>query len=84
MVRWVQEMPVWAPPKPSREVFPTEVAHTADTVTIRFRRNYFSDVNGKVIAYSVRKLLILKSFLCRIRIFCCEIEILYLFLLLSR
>ena len=69
MVRWVQEMPVWAPPKPSREVFPTEVAHTADTVTIRFRRNYFSDVNGKVIAYSVRELHIFKYFLSNHNIF---------------
>ncbi len=53
MVRWTQEMPVWAPPKPVRTTVPTIVKHSANTVTVRFRRNYFSDVYGKVIAYAV-------------------------------
>ena len=52
-VRWEQQMPIWAPPPPNRDVFPTEISHTMTAVTIRFRRNYFSDVNGKVIAYAV-------------------------------
>lgn len=52
-VRWEQTMPIWAPPVPNRDVFPTEISHTMNTISIRFRRNYFSDVNGKVIAYTV-------------------------------
>lgn len=48
-----QEMPIWAPPVPNRDVFPTEISHSMNSVSIRFRRNYFSDVNGKVIAYAV-------------------------------
>jgi hypothetical protein len=46
-------MPIWAPPVPNRDVFPTEVEHGKGKVAVRFRRNYFSDVNGKVIAYAV-------------------------------
>ncbi len=53
-VRWEQQMPIWAPPVPPRDVFPTEIEHTHDSVAVRFRRNYFSDVNGKVVAYAVR------------------------------
>jgi receptor-type tyrosine-protein phosphatase beta len=52
-VRWEQRMPVWAPPVPNRDVFPTELEHAKETVAIRFRRNYFSDANGKVIAYAI-------------------------------
>ena len=46
-------MPIWAPPVPNRDVFPTELAHTATTISVRFRRNYFSDGNGQVVAYAV-------------------------------
>jgi cadherin 5 type 2 (VE-cadherin) len=46
-------MPIWAPPPPNKDVVPNEVAHTVNSITIRFRRNYFSDENGKVIAYAV-------------------------------
>lgn len=52
-VQWEQEMPIWAPPVPNKDVKPTDVSHNMNSITIRFRRNYFSDVNGKVIAYSV-------------------------------
>ena len=48
LVRWEQHMPVWAPPVPNRDVFPTELSHTATTISLRYRRNYFSDVNGQV------------------------------------
>jgi receptor-type tyrosine-protein phosphatase beta len=41
-------MPIWAPPVPNRDVFPTELSHAATTISVRFRRNYFSDVNGQV------------------------------------
>ena len=46
-------MPIWAPPVPNRDVFPTELGHTATTISVRFRRNYFSDGNGQVVAYAV-------------------------------
>ncbi len=52
-VQWAQAMPIWAPPPPNKDVVPNEVAHTVNSITIRFRRNYFSDENGKVIAYAV-------------------------------
>ena len=52
-VRWEQHMPIWAPPVPNRDVFPTELSHAASTISVRFRRNYFSDVNGQVVAYAV-------------------------------
>ena len=48
-----QKMPILAPPTPSRSVFPTEVSRTMHTVTIRFRKNYFSDENGAVLGYSI-------------------------------
>ena len=51
--RWHQTMPIWAPPIPARDVFPTEIEHAKDQVKIRFRRNYFSDVNGRVVAYTI-------------------------------
>ena len=46
-------MPIWAPPKPDRRTIATELSHTMTTVTIRFRRSYFSDEHGKVKGYSV-------------------------------
>ncbi|KAK3875168.1 hypothetical protein Pcinc_019949, partial [Petrolisthes cinctipes] len=50
---WKQKMPIGAPPEPSHQVFPTEVSRTATTITIRYRKNYFVDENGKVIGYSI-------------------------------
>ena len=34
-------------------MFPTEVSRTMHTITIRFRKNYFSDENGAVLGYSI-------------------------------
>ncbi|CAL4061233.1 unnamed protein product, partial [Meganyctiphanes norvegica] len=48
-----QTMPVWPPPEPSPQVFPTEVSRTSRTIHIRYRQNYFSDRNGPVIGYTV-------------------------------
>jgi hypothetical protein len=42
-----QKMPILPPPPPSRSVFPTEISRSMHTVTIRFRKNYFSDENGE-------------------------------------
>ena len=52
-VRWKQEMPIWAPPVPDRTVKPTEGPKTMTTITISFRRNYFSDEHGKVTSYAI-------------------------------
>ncbi|XP_022171232.1 tyrosine-protein phosphatase 10D isoform X2 [Myzus persicae] len=48
-----QRMPILAPPKPSAQVVPTEVSRTTNTIQVRFRKNYFGDQNGRVIAYTL-------------------------------
>ena len=48
-----QKMPILAPPTPNKTVFPTEISRSMHTITIRFRQNYFSDENGKVLGYTV-------------------------------
>ena len=48
-----QKMPILAPPAPAKTVFPTEIARSMHTITIRFRKNYFSDKNGKVLGYTI-------------------------------
>jgi len=52
-VRKEQKMPILAPPTPASNVFPTEIYRSMHTVTVRFRKNYFSDINGPVLGYSV-------------------------------
>ncbi|BET01485.1 protein-tyrosine phosphatase 10d [Nesidiocoris tenuis] len=52
-VTWKQKMPILSPPKPSSQVVPTEVCRTSTTIQIRFRKNYFSEVNGPITAYTV-------------------------------
>ena len=52
-LRKEQKMPILAPPKPVRTVYPTEVSRSMHTITIRFRKNYFSDENGAVLGYSI-------------------------------
>lgn len=48
-----QKMPILSPPAPARNVFPTEISRSMHTITIRFRKNYFSDENGKVLGYTI-------------------------------
>ncbi|VVC36919.1 Hypothetical protein CINCED_3A015609 [Cinara cedri] len=48
-----QRMPILAPPKPSAQVVPTEVSRTTNTIQVRFRKNYFGDQNGRVVAYTL-------------------------------
>ncbi|CAG0893051.1 unnamed protein product [Darwinula stevensoni] len=50
---WEQRMPVWAPPRPNPQVFPTEVSRTSTTIEIRFRKNYFSTRHGDITAYAI-------------------------------
>ncbi|XP_059474266.1 tyrosine-protein phosphatase 10D [Neocloeon triangulifer] len=45
--------PIFAPPKPGSQVVPTEVRRTSSTIQIRFRKNYFSEENGEVVAYAI-------------------------------
>ncbi|KAL0279954.1 UNVERIFIED_CONTAM: hypothetical protein PYX00_001395 [Menopon gallinae] len=50
---WKQKMPILPPPPPSDQVVPTEVCRSTRTIQIRFRKNYFSEQNGAIIAYTV-------------------------------
>ncbi|XP_046394393.1 tyrosine-protein phosphatase 10D isoform X1 [Ischnura elegans] len=50
---WKEKMPIRAPPVPNSQVVPTEVFRTSTTIQIRFRKNYFSEQNGAVIAYAI-------------------------------
>ncbi|KAG0729552.1 Tyrosine-protein phosphatase 10D [Chionoecetes opilio] len=50
---WEETMPIGAPPQPSPQVFPTEVARDSKTIHIRYRKNYFSDINGPVVKYTI-------------------------------
>lgn len=42
-----------APPKPNAQVVPTEVSRTTNSIQVRFRKNYFGNQNGRVIAYTL-------------------------------
>lgn len=48
-----QRMPIFAPPRPSSQIVPTEVRKSPTTIQIRFRKNYFSEQNGLIIAYTI-------------------------------
>ncbi|CAH1159779.1 unnamed protein product [Phaedon cochleariae] len=50
---WKQKMPILAPPRPGIQVVPTEVCKSSTTIQIRFRKNYFSEVNGQVRSYAI-------------------------------
>ncbi|KAK8376280.1 hypothetical protein O3P69_008762 [Scylla paramamosain] len=48
-----QKMPIGAPPDPDEQVYPSEVERGSTTIQIRFRKNYFSDINGPVVKYTI-------------------------------
>jgi len=50
---WEEQMPIWSPPIPADSVIPTEVSHTSNTIRIRFRKNFFSNMYGPIIAYTI-------------------------------
>lgn len=50
---WEETMPVWAPPQPEESVLASEISHTSTTIKTRFRKNYFSNLYGPVVAYTV-------------------------------
>jgi len=47
-----QKMPILAPPA-LKDTAPNEISRSMTTITIRFRQNYFSDDNGRVLGYSI-------------------------------
>ncbi|KAG9509621.1 Tyrosine-protein phosphatase 10D, partial [Fragariocoptes setiger] len=50
---WEETMPIWAPPPPEDSMVSTEVSHTSTTIKTRFRKNYFSNQFGPIIAYTI-------------------------------
>ncbi len=48
-----QRMPILAPPRPGSQVVPTEVRKGTTTIQVRFRKNYFSEQNGAINAYTL-------------------------------
>ena len=52
-------MPIWAPPVPDRRSIATIISRTMTTVTLRFRRAYFSDEHGQVQAYAIGKYILI-------------------------
>lgn len=50
---WKQKMPILAPPRPSSQVVPTEVRKGTTSIQVRFRKNYFSEQNGPITAYTI-------------------------------
>lgn len=50
---WEETMPIWSPPQPEDSIVPTEVSHTSTTIKTRFRKNYFSNIYGLIIAYTI-------------------------------
>ncbi|CAH1184607.1 unnamed protein product [Phyllotreta striolata] len=50
---WKEKMQIMPPVIRSAHVVPTEVCRSATTIQIRFRQNYFSDINGPVTSYAI-------------------------------
>lgn len=50
---WEETMPIWAPPQPDDSVTASEVGHTSTTIKTRFRKNFFSNIYGPVVAYTI-------------------------------
>lgn len=46
-------MPIWPPPQPNKHVYPEEMSHTTSTIRLRYRKNFFSNIYGPIIAYTV-------------------------------
>lgn len=50
---WEEKMPIWAPPAPPKGIIPSEVGHSSESITIRFKKNFFSPIHGPVTAFTV-------------------------------
>lgn len=46
-------MPIWPPPLHLGNLVPTEVSHTSTTIRIRYRKNFFSNMYGTILAYTI-------------------------------
>ena len=46
-------MLIWSPTQPDDSIVSSEVAHTSITIKTRFRKNYFPNVYGLIIAYTI-------------------------------
>ena len=46
-------MPIWAPPKPPTNVFPTEISHSTNSIVIRFKKSFFSNIYGQIKYYAL-------------------------------
>ncbi|XP_063610060.1 tyrosine-protein phosphatase 10D-like [Penaeus indicus] len=46
-------MPIGEPPQPDPTEIPKEEFHTANTIRVSYRKQYFSDKNGQIIGYTV-------------------------------
>lgn len=54
LLLWLPSMNVFAaPPKPTPQVFPTEVSKTSTSIQVRYRQNYFSNRYGEVSASNI-------------------------------
>ncbi|XP_067145114.1 tyrosine-protein phosphatase 10D-like [Centruroides vittatus] len=45
--------PIWAPPSPESHIFPIEVSHSTTSITVRFRKNFFSEIFGPIKSYAI-------------------------------
>ncbi|XP_076348974.1 tyrosine-protein phosphatase 10D-like isoform X1 [Tachypleus tridentatus] len=52
-VTYEKTMPIWAPPSPPNSVFPIVISHTSTTIRVKFRKNFFSNAHGPIIAYTL-------------------------------
>lgn len=50
---WEEKMPIWAPPQPLKSVIPSEISHSSQTITVRYKKNFFSPLHGPITAYTV-------------------------------
>ena len=50
---WDEQLPIWAPPKPPTNVFPTEISHSSNSIVVRFKKSYFSNIYGQVKYYAL-------------------------------
>lgn len=46
-------MPIWSPPKVPSNVFPTEINHNSNTIIIRIKKSFFSNIYGNVKYYAI-------------------------------
>lgn len=45
--------PIWAPPPPDPNIMPKIISRTSTTIKIEFSNNFFSNVNGKILSYTI-------------------------------